>query len=298
MKNSLLSATLFLTFLLFFGCNSSQSILNSPENSAFIPGELITQSILHNSEEREYLVYVPTTYNKNTNHPVLLNFHAFGGNAKDYIENESDFREVAEQKEIILIYPQALLFSGFSVWNAAPFAEDNITDFDDIGFIENLIVDLQKQLSIDPERVYAAGFSTGGMFSYALACFSNETIAGFAAVSAAQLNLVDCAPSPINAFIAHGTANDILPYYGSSDIASVDDVISFWNSVNQTSNVAQESSYAFEKETIYHYTYSKGINNTQVMHYKVENGGHQWFGHEIDGQSFNSLLWNFLNSQQ
>ena len=95
MKNSLLSATLFLTFLLFFGCNSSQSILSSPENSAFIPGELITQSILHDSEKREYLVYVPTTYNKNTNHPVLLNFHAFGGNAKDYIENESDFREIA-----------------------------------------------------------------------------------------------------------------------------------------------------------------------------------------------------------
>ena len=136
------------------------------------------------------------------------------------------------------------------------------------------------------------------MFSYALACFSNETIAGFAAVSAAQLNLVDCAPSPINAFIAHGTANDILPYYGSSDIASIDEVISFWNSVNQTSTIAQESSYAFEKETIYHYTYSKGINNTQVMHYKVENGGHQWFDHEIDGQSFNSLLWNFLTSPQ
>ena len=80
------------------------------------------------------------------------------------------------------------------------------------------------------------------MFSYALACFSNETIAGFAAVSAAQLNLVDCAPSPINAFIAHGTANDILPYYGSSDIASIDEVISFWNSVNQTSTIAQELS--------------------------------------------------------
>ena len=76
MKNSLLSATLFLTFLMFFGCNSSQSILSSPEDSAFILGELIMQSIIHDSEEREYLVYVPTTYNKNTNHPVLLNFHA------------------------------------------------------------------------------------------------------------------------------------------------------------------------------------------------------------------------------
>ena len=42
--------------------------------------------------------------------------------------------------------------------------------------------------------------------------------------------------------------DDILPYYGSSDIASIDEVISFWNSVNQTSTIAQESSYAFEKK--------------------------------------------------
>jgi poly(3-hydroxybutyrate) depolymerase len=136
------------------------------------------------------------------------------------------------------------------------------------------------------------------MFSYALACFSNEPIAGVAAVSAAQLNLVDCAPSPINVFIAHGTDDDLLPYYGSSDITSIDEVVSFWISVNQTSTVAQESSYPFAKETVYQYNYLEGINNSQVMLYMVENGSHGWFDHEIGGQSFNSLLWSFLTSQQ
>jgi len=199
---------------------------------------------------------------------------------------------------VILVYPQGSLLSGFSVWNAAPFAEDNKTDFDDIGFIETLIVELQDQLSIDPERVYASGFSTGGMFSYALACFCNEPIAGVAAVSAAQLNLVDCAPSPINVFIAHGTDDDLLPYYGSSDIASIDEVVSFWTSVNQTSTVAQESSYAFDKETVYQYTYSGGINSSQVMLYKVENGNHGWFTHDLAGQSFTSVLWGFLSPQK
>ena len=212
---------------------------------------------------------------------MLLNFHGFGGNAKDYFAYESNFQEVADQEAVILVYPQALLLSGFSVWNAAPFAEDNKTDFDDIGFIETLILKLKDQLSIDPARVYASGFSTGGMFSYALACFCNESIAGVAAVSAAQLNLVDCAPSPINVFIAHGTDDDLLSYYGSSDIPSIEEVVSFWTSVNQTSNVAQESSYAFDKETVYQYTYSGGINDSQVMLYKVENGNHGWFDHEI-----------------
>ena len=287
-----------ISMMIFIGCKSSQNDAGESNDNLTPATGLSAQTLQHNGDEREYQLYLPSSYNEETAHPLLLNFHGFGGNAKDYFAFESDFQEVAEQEGVILVYPQALLLSGFSVWNAAPFAEDNKTDFDDIGFIETLIVDLQEQLSIDQERVYAAGFSNGGMFSYALACFSNEPIAGVAAVSATQLNLVDCAPSPTNAFIAHGTADDVLPYNGSSDIASIDEVVSFWTSVNQTSTVAQQRSYAFGEETVYQYTYSKGINNTQVMHYKVENGGHQWFNHQIEGQSFNAFLWAFLTSQQ
>ena len=287
-----------ISMMIFIGCKSSQNKTSESNDSSTPSTGLSAQTLQHNGDEREYQLYLPSSYNEETAHPLLLNFHGFGGNAKDYFEYESDFQEVAEQEGVILVYPQALLLSGFSVWNAAPFAEDNKTDFDDIGFIETLIFDLQEQLSIDQERVYAAGFSTGGMFSYALACFSNEPIAGVAAISAAQLNLLDCAPSPTNAFIAHGTADDVLPYNGSSDIASIDEVVSFWTSLNQTSTFAQESSYAFGKETVYLHTYTEGINNTQVMHYKVENGGHGWFDHEIEGQSFTSLLWGFLTSQQ
>jgi polyhydroxybutyrate depolymerase len=287
-----------ISMMIFIGCNTSQNDAGEPNDNLTPTSGLSAQTLQHNGQKREYQLYLPNSYNEETAHPVLLNFHGFGGNAKDYFTFESDFQEVADQEGVILVYPQALLLSGFSVWNAAPFAEDNKTDFDDIGFIETLIVDLKEQLSIDPERVYAAGFSTGGMFGYALACFSNEPIAGVAAVSATQLNLVDCAPSPTNAFIAHGTADDVLPYNGSSDIASIDEVVSFWTSLNQTSTVAQENSYAFGKETVYLHTYTEGINNTQVMHYKVENGDHGWFNHEIEGQSFTSLLWGFLTSQQ
>ena len=298
MKNTFLYASLLLIISLFFGCNSSQTTSSISEDSALIPGELITQNILHNEGEREYQLYLPSSYNEGTAYPVLLNFHGFGGNAKDYFAYESNFQEIADQEGVILVYPQALLLSGFSVWNAAPFAEDNKTDFDDIGFIETLIVKLKDQLSIDPDRVYASGFSTGGMFSYALACFCNEPIAGVAAVSAAQLNLVDCAPSPINVFIAHGTDDDLLPYYGSSDIPSIDEVVSFWTSVNQTATVAQESSHNFGDETVWLYTYSEGINGAQVLHYKVENGKHEWFTHDLAGQSFTSVLWDFLSDQK
>jgi polyhydroxybutyrate depolymerase len=299
MKNAFLSAGLLIAFLLFFGCNSSKTTSSTPEDSALIPGKLSAQSILHNGNEREYLVYVPASYNETANHPLLLNFHGFGGNAKDYFEYESDFRDVAELEGVILVYPQGSLLSGFSVWNAAPFAEDNKTDSDDIGFIEVLLDDLQKTLSIDQNRIYATGFSTGAMFVYALACFTENLIAGVAAVSGLQLNLEDCAPShPVSVLIAHSTTDEVIPYAGSSDVASVDETVLFWTSVNQTATVAQESKHNFGKETVWLYTYSEGTNGAQVLHYKVENGKHEWFTHDLAGQSFTSVLWGFLSPQK
>ncbi|MDG1824273.1 MAG: PHB depolymerase family esterase [Flavobacteriaceae bacterium] len=296
MKSTFLTAGLFLTFSLFSGCNSSKTTSSTPEDSALIPGELSAQNILHNGEDREYLVYVPASYNENTTHPLLLNFHGFGGNAKDYFDYESDFRDVAELEGVILVYPQGSLLSGFSHWNAAPMAEDNKSDSDDIGFIELLVNTLLEDLSVDPNHIYATGFSNGGMFCYALACFTEGLIAGVAAVSGLQLNLADCAPShPINVMIAHSTTDDVIPYLGSSDVASVEETILFWTNANQTSTVAQESSHNFGDETVWLYTYSEGTNGAQVLHYKVENGRHEWFTHDLAGQSFTSFLWGFLS---
>ena len=235
MKNTFSFAYRFFIFSLFFGCNSTESTSRDLKGSDLVKAELFEQRVLHNGEEREYFLYVPDSYNENTEYPVLLNFHGFGGNAKDYIDYESDFRDVAEQEGVILVYPQGSLLSGFSHWNAAPMAEDNKSNTDDIGFIELLIRNLQQDLSVDPNRIYATGFSNGGMFSYALGCFTEGLIAGVAAVSGLQLNLVNCSPShPISVLIAHSTTDDVIPYTGSSDVASVDETVSFWRTANQT----------------------------------------------------------------
>ena len=298
MKNALSFAYRFFIFSLFFGCNSTESTSRDLKGSDLVKAELFEQRVLHNGEEREYFLYVPDSYNENTEYPVLLNFHGFGGNAKDYINYESDFRDVAEQEGVILVYPQGSLLSGFSHWNAAPMAEDNKSNTDDIGFIELLIRNLQQDLSVDPNRIYATGFSNGGMFSYALGCFTEGLIAGVAAVSGLQLNLVNCSPShPISVLIAHSTTDDVIPYTGSSDVASVDETVSFWRTANQTSSEAKESRHNLGDETVWIYTYTGGTNGSEVLHYKVDNGMHMWFDHIIEEQSFASLMWDFLSPQ-
>jgi polyhydroxybutyrate depolymerase len=63
-----------------------------------------TQTIVHDGLNREYVLYVPTSYDGTSSVPLMLNFHGFGGSASDYMQ-EADMRSLAEADTFILIYP-------------------------------------------------------------------------------------------------------------------------------------------------------------------------------------------------
>ena len=101
----------------------------------------------------------------------------------------------------------------------------------------------------------------------------------------------------MSVLIAHSTTDDVIPYAGSSDVASIDETVSFWTTANQTANDPKESRHNLGDETVWIYTYSGGTNNSEVLHYKVDNGMHMWFDHIIEGRPFASLIWDFLSPQ-
>ena len=59
----------------------------------------------------------------------------------------------------------------------------NLSDF---GFIETLIEEISFNYNIDLERIYAVGYSNGGMMAYGLANHNSELIAAVASVSGAM----------------------------------------------------------------------------------------------------------------
>ena len=95
-------------------------------------------------------------------------------------------RGLAEANNFILIYPEAIATLVLEVF---------------LGLIK-LLVECQemrpfllKQLliqhsnySVDLNRIYACGYSEGGVFSYELACRLNNKIAGIASVSGSMLS--------------------------------------------------------------------------------------------------------------
>ena len=258
-----------------------------------------TQTLEHDGQTREYVLYVPDSYDGSSAVPLLFNFHGFGGEASDQM-SWADFRPLADEHGFIVVYPQGTDLDGYSHWNSALPGGDNKSTADDFGFIIALLDQIAASHNIDAERVYASGYSNGGFMSYALACHHSDRFAAIAPVSATMLgeDNSDCSPShPMPVISFHGTADSVIPYEGGSDgYQSVADVLGYWTAANNISAAPTTTSASDDGTTIERTRYEGGDRGAAVEHYKVIDGEHVWFSLRYEGADTNELIWNFLSS--
>ncbi len=291
MVNKFRILILFLVANLFF-----YSCINSGEAKKDCVSNNSAEKIIVNGVEREYILYIPSTYNTESKVPLLLNFHGFGGKASEYM-SYSDFRNIAERDTFILVYPQGSCLNGFTHWNAALPSPENKSSADDLGFIDALVGKLTNQYNIDNQRIYSTGYSNGAFFSYALACYRSELIAAIGSVSGTMLDTSNlCTPNHPTAIIdIHGTADGVIPYSGNKDYISINSVIDYWTHFNNTSLQPNQDSFGSNGYAIDHFVFSNGNAGVTVEHFKVNGGGHIWFDFNYKGKNVNEIIWDFLS---
>ncbi|MCP4440682.1 MAG: hypothetical protein GY810_17180 [Aureispira sp.] len=273
--------------LLLFSCKKDRGKISCEQNPN-------AQTLSHDKETREYILYVPSSYDGTKNVPLMLNFHGYGGNANDHM-TYADMRSLADSENFILVYPQGSCLEGVSHWNPSLPSPDNKSDVDDLGFIDALITELSTNYKIDADRIYACGYSNGSMFAHGLACYKSNLIAAIGSVSGTMLD-IDCTPShPIAVINIHGTSDGVLPYNGSNDYNSVETVLNFWINFNKTNTTPVLNSVDDNGTTIEHYLYNQGNNDVSVEHYKIIGGDHVWFDIDYQGANTNELIWNFVS---
>jgi polyhydroxybutyrate depolymerase len=253
-----------------------------------------TQKLTHDNEIREYISYVPDSYDGSSSVPLVLNFHGFGGKASDYM-NYADLRTLAESEIFILVYPQGSCLDGSSHWNACPTGDDNKSDADDFGFVEAIINEVAIPYNIDLEKIYASGYSNGGMMAYGLANYKSDLIAAVAVISGAMLDCYGPTNHPIPVIQLHGTADSVIPYNGNNDYNSVQSVLDYWIDFNNTTSNPTISIDNNEEIAIEHYQYGQGNNGSAVEHYKYIEGNHVWFSNTYQGKNTAELIWNFIS---
>jgi polyhydroxybutyrate depolymerase len=213
----------------------------------------------------------------------------------------SNFNEIADVNNFIVVYPEGLTFEWYTHWNVGGWT--NGSTVDDVGFVNSLLDDLEVNYNIETNKIYATGMSNGGFMSFLLACQLSERIAAVASVigSMTPETYSACNPShQIPILQLHGTADDIVPYQGQSDMIAIEDALSYWVEYNQTDSVATmtliDDIDTDDGSTVEKYIYGNGNNGAKVVHYKVLNGGHDWFGAfgNMDIQS-SQIVWDFLS---
>jgi len=285
----------FLSFILFISCESNEENTQVDEDG-IITG-LQTKTFSHDNVNRNYLVYIPNSYDSEIDYPLMFLFHGFGGIASEFM-NTADMRDLAESKNFIVVYPQGLdLASTGSHWNCSNPSADNKSDVDDIGFIENLIDQLLIDYPvIDNKRIYAAGYSNGGFMSYYLACNSNK----FAAIGSVAGTMLDDSYQNCNAQFPtaminiHGTDDFDVPYVGNSYYPSIPDVVDWWKNFNNATN---EDLLTNQDGTIEQYIYYDDAGDRFVEHIKVIGGGHYWDDKlNYEAKNTSGLIWEFVSN--
>ena len=252
------------------------------------------QSIVINGINREYVLYIPKSYDSTTTVPMLFNFHGFGGTASEFINN-ADMRALAESDTFILVYPQGSCSNGYSHWNPCPTGGENKSNANDLGFVESMIIEISSQYNVNKDRVYAAGYSNGGMMAYGLANYKSNLIAAVASVSGSMLDCVGPTSHPMPIVHLHGTSDGVIPYNGNNDYNSAQSTLDYWINFNNTKTNPTVTSYDNGGIPIEHYVYDQGDSSVSVEYYKYTGGSHVWFSSTFEGKNTSELVWNFVS---
>ena len=269
------------------------------------PGyRLMTQVIDGETITREYIIHVPSGYQEGDNLPLVVVYHGFGGCAYYMADETGGLNDLADEENFFVAYPQAAYRPAKedTYWEPGFNGGESIYQ-DDVFFSEQLIEHIDEEFSLDLSRVYAAGYSNGGMLTYSLACLRGDLFAGVCVMSGALLDEMDsCDPTqPVPIIIFHGVGDYVLPYNGDQYYASVSEVVSLWVDHLQipTSTL---STTELNGGNVVHDSYHGGTNNTCLSFYTVIEeygwpGGHVWFGQDMDGVSPNRIIWDFFSRE-
>jgi len=198
----------------------------------------VTQVSGSNTIVREYILYVPANYDMNTPTPLLINMHGFGDCAADYAESigkSYSFDELADRENILVAYPQGAYRpeKEDNYWEPGDNGAEDIFE-NDVYFMEQLVADINDGFNVDTDKVYAAGYSNGGMMAYSLACNSSDLFSGIGIMSGTMLE-EDCnLGNSVPVIIFHGIDDGVLAYNGSQWYQSIAEVVDFWLDKNTT----------------------------------------------------------------
>lgn len=280
MKNHKGLPTIFLLLVIVFS-SSSCDLFGQETEVSIEPTAVLTPTteikptidehkFSYNGSERIYLLRIPLGLDPTQPAPLVFIFHGMGEKARDMYK--AGFNSVADQENIILVYPELVSHTS--------------TDF-----IKKILLDLSDFVNIDPSRIYAMGFSLGGKLAYHVACEMSDTFAAFAAVSGMAI----CETShnseiAVSIIHIHGLGDDLVPYEtGKYGMPPVEETIAYWVQFNKCAISPQVE----KTGKIAHTMYSQCRDGAVIELYTIDGLGHKVPAQELPAAR---IIWEFFEA--
>lgn len=229
------------------------------------PGKYATHTMQFDDVERTYHTYIPSGYSGDEAVPVMFTFHGGGSYAIGQLAY-SEFDVVAEKEGFIVVAPDY----GYSALGR--FTTPGVAEF-----TSAIIDELAGIYNIDARRIYASGISMGGGASFTCAYELSDRIAAIAPVAAGTGRGERKLPRPTTIVFMYGTRDPVASNYGPNTYEAVHHFVK-QNGCSETPSVQVWTPTEDDQTGITRFTYGGGKNGTEIIFYRVDNGGHTWPG--------------------
>ena len=255
----------------------------------------------HNGLTRTYYMDAPDPIPAGA--PLVVVLHGYTSSAI-LIRAYSNWDELALSEGFVAVFPQGTENNfGINHWNA----NFGGSDTDDHNFLVALVQHLQAEYDLSPDCTYSCGMSNGGFMSYSLACEHPDVFSAIGSVTGSMTPAdMGCTPEEVVSIIhLHGTEDSTVPYEGSNwdfwGLPSVPSIVNHWTELMGTTTMEQT---ALPNQEIVDVTsvdllrYAGAPGGQEFHHYRVNGGGHEWFGvwgsPDVDATA---VLWDFFSAQ-
>lgn len=252
-------------------------------------------------------------------HPVVILLHGSTQTA-DGVWKQSSLPTLAARDGFIFVAPNGV----GTHWNdgRGMALGGNPSTADDVGFLKEVIRQVVRNYSGDPDAVFMAGISNGGFMTFRFACEAGEQLHAAAnTISTLPLDMTKSCKAPPMPWLSFNGTDDPLVSFNTThahknsmgkripDLLSADDTFKFFAGRNQCGPInageklphlnADDPTW-IEKRTC------KDRQGIQSLQYVVHNGGHSLpdlqlkplirkvlgnSSQDIDG---GEMLWNFF----
>lgn len=213
------------------------------------------------------------------------------------------FNQLGDVEGFISVYPQGLESLAGTAWNNGSILEQLGFTPDDLGFVSQLIDYLVANHAADPNRIYACGFSMGGIMSHYLGCNLSDKITAIASQAGTMASsiLPTCNPErAVPAMHIHGDMDSVVPIGGSASfgLSSATATVEAWAAANGCPTPPSEDAVPDSMNdgyTLTQHTYGPCEDNTEVILYTIHGADHVWLT-PLNDLSTTLTFWEFFKS--